>query len=42
MDELPKLREFVKSNDKPKEVHNHYECGSNNQVFNGEVHGNFS
>jgi hypothetical protein len=41
MDELPKLREFVKSNDKPTEVHNHFESGSNNQVFNGEVNGNF-
>ena len=41
MDELPKLREFLKSNDKPAEVHNHFESGSNNQVFNGEVKGNF-
>ena len=41
MDELPKLREFVKLNDKPAEVHNHFESGSNNQVFNGEVNGNF-
>lgn len=41
MDELPNLREFVKSNDKPAEVHNHFESGSNNQVFNGEVNGNF-
>lgn len=41
MDELPNLREFVKSNDKPTELHNHFEAGSNNQVFNGDVIGNF-
>ena len=41
MDELPRLRDFVKSNERPSEVHNHFEAGSSNQVFNGEVNGNF-
>lgn len=41
MYELPKLRDFIKSNEKPTEVHNHFEAGSSNQVFNGEVNSNF-
>ena len=41
MDELPKLREFVKSNEKPSEVHNHFEKESGCQVFNGPVSGQF-
>jgi hypothetical protein len=42
MDELPKLREFVKENDKPSEVHNHFEKESGCQVFNGPVSGQFN
>lgn len=41
MDELPKLRKFVKSNEKPTEVHNHFERESGCQVFNGAVTGQF-
>ena len=41
MDELPKLREFVKSNEKPSEVHNHFERECGCQVFNGAVTGQF-
>ena len=41
MDELPKLRQFVRSKEKPSEVHNHFESGSQNQVFNGDVSGTF-
>ena len=41
MDELPKLREFVKSNEKPSEIHNHFEKESGCQVFNGPVDGHF-
>ena len=41
MAELPKLREFVKENETPKEVHNHFESGSQNQVFNDRVDGKF-
>ena len=42
MAELPKLRKFVKENETPKEVHNHFESGSQNQVFNNNVSGNFN
>ena len=41
MDELPKLREFVKSNEKPSEIHNHFEKESGCQIFNGPVDGHF-
>ena len=41
MDELPKLREFVKLNEKPSEVHNHFGTNSGCQVFNGPVSGQF-
>ena len=37
MRELPKLMDFVKNNDKPTEVHNHFARESNCQVFNGNV-----
>ncbi len=41
MEELPKLREFVKSNEKSSEIHNHFEKDSGCQVFNGPVSGQF-
>ena len=41
MDELPKLREFVKSNETPKVIHNNFAPGSQNQVFNDRVDGKF-
>jgi hypothetical protein len=35
------LDEWMEGKERAAEVHNHYEAGSNNQVFNGSVNGDF-
>ena len=35
------LDAWMEGNEKSAEVHNHFEAGSSNQVFNGNVNGDF-